>query len=603
MVISSWFIVHRLKLITLGLSFLLFTFSFFLLSKPSFAQTTAAPAAATNYEQRTNLSTINYQLSTSQLLPSSPNYATMAIYNFGHAISCILIGQSPISPCLEYRMYKDAQGMIRSAPYLSNVNTSNGVLGVTLSMIGEVISTPPIRSSEFFANLGDQIGIKSAHAQVGGSGSGVLAPIFKLWEVSRNISYLAMIVIFIIVGLMVMFRQKLNPQTVVSVQLALPGLVIGLVMITFSYFLASLISDIAFVGTNVVGYYFSLARNSGSPSSTIALVNPATGQIGTEENVLTIYSRYSGIISWGEAQNLLNSVIPNLNDSAWWAVRLFSGFVVSQITSPVSGALQNYTVKGQPVGLYIDLLRNLGSGLYGGLAPENSFGLVIHWVAVFVLVFSMIKLLLKLITNLLSIIFLTITAPFYFLAASLPGRQGLVTNWFFNMLCNILAFPAIIAVFYFVAFLLPNVQSPFASAGSFPVVGTSTFPLLGNLNLQSINILLAFGALVASPTIPDLICRAVGRGGQAGAMIGAAITGDIRGGQGYYNQSTAAASADITAGKRAIFGQSALQYDQKTGEYFQGISQVGLKHFKNPLFNRKRGAQVAETPGADEGVR
>ena len=164
MVISSWFIVHRLKLITLGLSFLLFTFSFFLLSKPSFAQTTAAPAAATNYEQRTNLSTINYQLSTSQLLPSSPNYATMAIYNFGHAISCILIGQSPISPCLEYRMYKDAQGMIRSAPYLSNVNTSNGVLGVTLSMIGEVISTPPIRSSEFFANLGDQIGIKSAHA-------------------------------------------------------------------------------------------------------------------------------------------------------------------------------------------------------------------------------------------------------------------------------------------------------------------------------------------------------------------------------------------------------------------------------------------------------
>src|SRR3989344_5779113 len=143
MVISSWFIVHRLKLITFFLSFLLFTFSFFLLSKPSFAQTTAAPAAATNYEQRTNLST-------SQLLPSSPNYATMAIYNFGHAISCILIGQSPISPCLEYRMYKDAQGMIRSAPYLSNVNTSNGVLGVTLSMIGEVISTPPIRSSEYF---------------------------------------------------------------------------------------------------------------------------------------------------------------------------------------------------------------------------------------------------------------------------------------------------------------------------------------------------------------------------------------------------------------------------------------------------------------------
>src|SRR3989338_2336972 len=171
-----------------------------------------------------------------------------------------------MASCLEYRMYKDAQGMIRSTPYLSNVNTSNGVLGVTLSMIGEVISTPPIRSSEFIANFGEQLGIKSAHAQVGGSGSGVLAPIFKLWEVSRNIAYLAMIIIFIIVGLMVMFRQKLNPQTVVSIQMALPGLVIGLVMITFSYFLASLISDIAFVGTNVVGYYFSLAQDGGTPT-------------------------------------------------------------------------------------------------------------------------------------------------------------------------------------------------------------------------------------------------------------------------------------------------------------------------------------------------
>lgn len=164
----------------------------------------------------------------------------MATYNFGHAISCILIGQSPIAPCLEYKMYRDAQGMIRSVPYLASTNTSNGVLGVSLSMIGELISTPPIRSSEFIANLGEQVGIKSAHAQVGGSGSDVLAPIFKLWEVSRNISYLFMIVIFIVVGLMVMFRQRLNPQTVVSIQMALPGLVIGLVAITFSYFLASL---------------------------------------------------------------------------------------------------------------------------------------------------------------------------------------------------------------------------------------------------------------------------------------------------------------------------------------------------------------------------
>lgn len=425
-------------------------------------------------------------------------------------------------------------------------------------MIGEVISTPPIHSSLFLANLGEQVGIKSAHAQVSGSGSGVLAPIFKLWEVSRNISYLAMIVIFIGVGLMVMFRQKLNPQTVVSVQLALPGLVIGLVMITFSYFLAALISDLAFVGTNVVGYYFSLAQPTAPGTTTTQLplklqttfqyFPSISGKTTQEANVLSIFGRFTSILPSDQITNAIGSIWKYLDDpdkgvtlrkeppfiffelDAAEALINVSRFIWFQLLSPLNSVFPGYGAA----------IAATGSGIAGSLNATGLLGTTLGMVASIILIYSMFKLLLRLIQNLLSIIFLTIAAPFYFLATSLPGKQGLLPNWFFNMLCNVLAFPAVFGVFYFVAFILgsgnPSQELFPIGIGSGSITGTSTFPLLGGLTSEFLNRLLAFGALVALPSIPDIICRAVGKPGQLGALAAGAVGGAIAAGQRYQGQ-------------------------------------------------------------------
>lgn len=491
-----------------------------------------------------------YQLSTSYS-PQSPHFASQAIYNFSHAINCILIGQSAIAPCLEYKLVKDATGMVKSVPYLSQTNTSNGLLGMSFSMIGEVISTPPIHSSLFLANLGEQIGIKSANAQVSGSGSGVLAPIFKLWEVSRNISYLVMILIFVFVGLMVMFRQKLNPQTVVSVQLALPGLVIGLVMITFSYFLASLISDIAFVGTNVVGYYFSLAQGSTKDPPQLPLMttkgagwqNALQPEKPAEANVINLFAKFSGVIQSEHITPILESIWDDLDDPKknWCcnpfdskidprsALELLSTFMVFQLFSPINSAFSGGGT-----------LINMGATLINGNNSINTLSFALGFIAAIILIYSMFKLLLRLIQSLLSIIFLTIAAPFYFLATSLPGKQSLLPNWFFNMLCNVLAFPAIFGVFYFVAFILgsgnPANNLFQINTGSGSIAGTSTFPLLGGISFDFLNRLIAFGALVASPSIPDIICRAVGKPNQLGALAAGAVGGAIASGQKYQGQ-------------------------------------------------------------------
>lgn len=521
--------LQRNSFFYLLLSFLLFSLLFLILFIPkSFAQNSSTNSATVPYSQTppSTLNAIPYQ---------SPHTASLAIYNFSHAMSCILIGQSPIAPCLEYKFIKNAQGMVQSVPYLNSTNTSNGVLGMSLSMIGEVISTPPIRSSEFIANLGEQIGVKSAHAQVGGSGSGVLSPIFNLWLVSRNISYLFMIVIFIVVGFMVMFRQRLNPQTVVSIQMALPSLVIGLVAITFSYFLASLISDVAFVGTNVVGYYFSLADPSITKPTQLPLINKKTNK---EDNALSIFSRYTNILNQGLLYGAVDSVWDDLADprhlweggpaiDAQSTLRAFSALIITQFFLPIGSLFGGWTTFWTATG-------TIGTGL---LAPVFTVSWSLSFITLIILVYSMFRLLLRLIQSFLHIIFLTIAAPFYFLAVSLPGRQSLLPNWFFNMLCNVLAFPAVFAVFYFVAFILGRSDDPlFIVNGTATISGSSTFPLLGGMKLDFLRALLAFGALVAAPSIPDIICRTVGRPGQLGALAAGAVGGAIAAGQRYQGQ-------------------------------------------------------------------
>lgn len=509
---------------------LILTALFFILTPSAHAQT-ASPSA-------NSLPTINYQQLPTNVSPTSPIFTDLILQNTFHSFSCLATGSSIIGqPCLTY---------ISGIPVLSQTNLSGGALGAATSIIGALYMNPPVRTASYLASLGEGMGlVKTANAQVIGSGAGVLDPILKLWQVSRNISYLIMIIIFVIIGIMVMFRQRINPQTVITAQAALPGLVIGLILITFSYFLASLITDTSFLGINVVGAYFSAAQPGSSPK----LVQDISTQ-----NVGTIFSKYVGMISQGDIADVLSSVFDSLDQGVQIWLRAFAAFIGYQTGSSLGGSLGTFggavfcgaTTAGLgalPCGLVAQFAGNLIGGIsIGGIAatnPTGTFAWVFYFAAIAILIYTMIKLLYKLILNYLNIIFLTITAPFHFLAASLPGRQGVATNWALNMLCNALAFPAVFAVFYFVAYIWGAGNEPgnlFGIITNPQLSGTQTLPLLGGINLNFIRVLLAFGALTATPAIPDIICRTIGKPSQAGQLLGQEISGGTKSGQGYASQ-------------------------------------------------------------------
>ncbi len=57
----------------------------------------------------------------------------------------------------------------------------------------------------------------------------------NLWTKTRNIAYAMMAVLMLVIGILIITRKRINPQTVVTVQTALPRVIISLFLITFSY--------------------------------------------------------------------------------------------------------------------------------------------------------------------------------------------------------------------------------------------------------------------------------------------------------------------------------------------------------------------------------
>ncbi|MEK7187072.1 MAG: hypothetical protein AAB690_02125, partial [Patescibacteria group bacterium] len=77
----------------------------------------------------------------------------------------------------------------------------------------------------------------------GESGGAVRA----LWTASRNMAYLIMTILLIASGFLIMFRVKINPQTVVSLQTMIPKLIITMILVTFSFAIAGLVIDLIYV--------------------------------------------------------------------------------------------------------------------------------------------------------------------------------------------------------------------------------------------------------------------------------------------------------------------------------------------------------------------
>lgn len=161
---------------------------------------------------------------------------------------------------------------------------SLGVPGYILGSVSEIYSNPPASGVTEIKSLASKAidystGITPVYAQ-GGYGFNSLSAVQSLWKAARNVTYLLMVVILIASGFMIMFRVKINPQTVVSLQSMIPKLVVTLILVTFSFAIAGFVIDMVYV---FITLFISMLQLSGviSPSNigeTIKLFTTTHGE-------------------------------------------------------------------------------------------------------------------------------------------------------------------------------------------------------------------------------------------------------------------------------------------------------------------------------------
>jgi len=319
-----------------------------------------------------------------------------------------------------------------------------GALGFTSNLVASVLTNPPVSSGEYFADLYQNFGFaKPAYAQ--GIGFQGLSKILPLWKAMRNLAYIFFVIVFLFTGLAIMFRVKLDPKTVITIQNAIPKLVVTLILVTFSYAIAGLMIDLIYL----LIYIGVLA------------IGPAVGfdaaKIATEQANFTNLTFLSAVgLLFGGAMRAI-----------WGTV----GIIAKGVLSPD----------------FITVILSLLGAILGSAMASLSI-LIFLVVALFLI----IKLFFALLQCYIAIILSVILAPLQITMGVLPGSTGGFNSWFKNLLANILVFPAVSLVL-FLGWLLTRTTGPEWTP---PVIGVTG---------EVVPALLGFGMLMLVSKVPDMV--------------------------------------------------------------------------------------------------
>lgn len=319
-------------------------------------------------------------------------------------------------------------------------------IGFFTNSLVSMIGNPPASSSQYIAYLNDKVSVPTLVAPAyaaNGIGYDSLNPILKVWEISRNIAYLALTIIFVVIAFMIMFRVKIDPKTVASLQNALPKIFLAIILIYFSYAIAGLLIDLMYV---LIGLILNL----------------------------------SGTLATGSAKDGITSIQNGLPTD-----NLFGIF----------GADKFISISTSTAAAFGEIVSNLlGSG---DGAPEKIAGFLtsaVAWVVIAgALVFALFKTWFALLNAYIQIILGVISAPIFLMFEALPGRS-VVGIWLRNMASNLLVFPFTILMIM-VGVLLSSGWTDAATAGKTAFIP----PLIGGNSIGAIQALIGLAIILTMP--------------------------------------------------------------------------------------------------------
>lgn len=348
----------------------------------------------------------------------------------------------------------DTQGQTRLGPPKEGemyAYVSPGAVQTTTSYMARMMGTPPASSVEYIAYLRDSFsnpfGAQPAYAQ--GIGFSSLSPVLGLWRLFRNLAYFLFVIIFLVTGFLIMFRSKIGGQAAVTVQQALPKMIVSLLLVTFSYAIAGLLIDVMYLLIYLIIGIFQIQGHADLDFA--ELVRKAF-----EYN---IFSNGLDLIANGR-----------------------SGGMVGDI----AGALGNLTV---------DAL-GLEQGWLGAYVVQGAANIVFTLILAVAILVALFRVFFNLLISYISVFLLVIFSPIQLLLGALPG-QNTFGPWVKSIFEKLLVFPVIIAMI-FIAYYFTKVSFTTTNTGfSAPQLSSNQ----GSVGSTVYGSLIALGVILAMPEV------------------------------------------------------------------------------------------------------
>lgn len=258
-----------------------------------------------------------------------------------------------------------------------------------------------------------------------GIGFGALRPISGLWEKMRDLALIVITLILITIGFLIMFRMKINPQTVISVENALPRIFIALLLVVFSFAIAGFLIDLMYVITGlVIAILDKNALKDVLTGSTSRLFDEIFWNANILELGPDIFSILPGILK--EALRLIILVV-----GAFGAYQippfkaLFEGKPAQDIpffggVGQTAIAFAIYTVFIGAAALFVPYILSIVILITGGL--------VVFFRIVILLIMAYVR-----------IVLMVVFAPIILLLEAIPGRK-MFMFWLKNIAADLAAF-------------------------------------------------------------------------------------------------------------------------------------------------------------------
>lgn len=537
-----------------------------------FAQTSSSQLSPTNQPTQINPNT------TPNTNPDVPknlhNWTQNVMIEVMLSLSCQLVGIDPTQPNGQCLGVDQKTGKIG---FLPAGNLEKGEIGGAIGGMNSMITmlyAPPIRSSDYFQNLAQNFGIvKTVHAQTG-TGFDSLKPLLNLWANFRNIVYLVFVIVFVVIGVAIMLRIRIDPRTVMTIQNQIPKIIIGILLVTFSFAIAGFLVDLMWVMTYLV--FGIISGISSDTAKSVAELSPLTLQGKSPLGAAIDFGGLSSMVwdvaygSTGLIQKLLG-ITPSLNDlnpfgsifdilsfainfAGKWELNAGTpaNFLIDTISgigamvlgiqilkwpvASVAGTTVGWLLNLPPAAIFVGLIYPVLQEIQRVLLPF----LIVYIIVFIALLIALFRLWFVLLMAYINILIDVVLAPFWIVGSLVPGSPVSATGWLKDLIANLAAFPAVIFMF-----LLGKVFVDAFKAAPDAFVP----PLIGNLSggVSMIGPLIGIGIILMTPNVVTMVKAAIKAPkldtGGVGRTIGAGA-----GVVGGYSKSTAGVASTYLGG-------------------------------------------------------